>query len=512
MTSQAGDSSVVDADLVDRCFAQPGTISYQVLDAINARLNVLYHILVPTEDSITCRYQIIKYIRDKLHSLFPELQLIPYGSFVTRIFLPDGDIDLAIIVGEDDAADVLAQFYIYLKEVAASHEDTPFKLTNLSKIQAEVPIIRLVINGVFIDISSARPVGLVTSLYLQLLNDAIGRNNLLKRSVILIQAWCLYEAHILGSHSQMLNSYALRVMTTFILTNSPELVHPLQVLFKFFAFYSAFDFTNNTITAFGVVPNSEVDGSDHRALYDYLLKSDGMSQHYISKESLLFLVLARNMLGNVYPELSGCLRRFKTATNPPENISEDTFSHAENARLEILFRYIEHAMQHRREAKKAADKTSDKAPPDALSDAVRAVVQSPIALSRIMPFPSAISVYHPTTISILDPVQPSNNLAKATSAASFARLKAALRTGYFQLGSLMMMLCDKTAPLSVIQTEFDLLFSNTLAHFDVELETVQSLSTPHSFDFASPNEYLLNVSSGAIYHELLNVMTLYLLG
>ena len=511
MTSQVGDPSVIDADLIDRCFTHPGTVSYQALDAIHARLNVLYHILAPSEDSISCRYQIIKYIRDELHSIFPELQLIPYGSFVTRIFLPDGDVDLSIIVAEDDANDVFSQFYTHLKEIASSQEHATFKITNLSKIQAEMSIIRLVINGIFIDISAARPTGLVTSLYIQLLNDSIGRNNLLKRSVILVQAWSLYEAHILGSHSQMLNSYALRVMTAFILTNSPELVHPLQVLFKFFAFYSTFDFTNNTITAFGVIPNSEVDGSDPRALYDYVLRNDGMSQQYISKESLLFLVLARIMLANVYPELSGCLRRFKTSTSQSENISGDTPS-TENARLETLFRYIEHAMRYRKEPKKAHDKIGSRAIPDALSDAVRAVVQSPISLSRILSFPSSSSVYHPTIISILDPVHPCNNLAKATSAASFARLRAALRMGYLQLGALMMLLCDKTAPLSAIQAEFDLLFSNTFAHFEVELQTVQSLSAPSSFNATSSSENLLNINSGAIYHELLNVMTLYLLG
>lgn len=523
MTVQVDDSSTADMDLVDRCFTQPATVTYQALDAINARLNVLYHILAPSDASINCRHQIIKYIRDELHSLFPGFQIIPYGSFVTRIFLPDGDVDLAIIVGENDSSDVLAQFYVHLKKIAALQEDAAFKITNLSMINAEIPIIRLVINGIFIDISAARPTGLVTSLYIQLLNDAIGRNNLLKRSVILIQAWCLYEAHILGSHSQMLNTYALRVMTIFILTNSPELVHPLQVLFKFFAFYSTFDFTNNTITAFGIVPNSEVDNSDPRALYDYLLKNDGMSQHYINKESLFFLILARNMLANMYPELSGCLRRFKTSgdLDSPDDV-ESVFSSTESARLKVLFHYIKQAMQAqcRGEAKKGHDKdkgdkntsSKDKEVSVAFLDAVRAVVQSPAVLSKIMPFPSSIVAYHPTTISILDPVQPSNNLGKATSAASFSRLKAALRTGYIQLGAVMMMLADKTAPLSVIQAEFDLLFSNTLAHFDVELQTVQSLSSPTSFSTTSSNEHLLNVSSGAIYHELLNVMTLYFLG
>lgn len=510
MTTKVESSSIIDMELVDRYFAHPTTVSYQVLDAINARLSTLYHILAPNETSINCRKQIINYIRKELSSLFPELKLIPYGSFVTQIFLPDGDVDLVILVGENDASDVLAQFYVHLKKIVASQGDAVFKITNLSLIKAEVSIIRLVVNGIFIDISATCPAGLVASLYLQLLNDAIGRNNLLKKSVILIQAWCLYEAHILGSHSQMLNSYALRVMILFILTNSPELVHPLQVLFKFFAFYSTFDFSNNTITAFGIVPNSEIDNSDPRALYNYIIKNDGMSQNYISRESLFFLILARNMLSNLYPELSGCLHKFKASEHLSIDDLEHAFGNIENTRLKTLFYYVKQAMIARQRGD--TKKTKEKDIYINLEDAVRAIVKSPVILSKIMPFPINISAYHPTTISILDPIQPSNNLGKATSIASFTRLKAALRTGYIQLGAVMMMLTDKTAPLSAIQAEFDLLFSNTFAHFDVELQTVQSLSTQNSFNVIKSNECLFNVSSKSIYHELLNVMTLYILG
>lgn len=45
----------------------------------------------------------------------------------------------------------------------------------------------------------------------------IGREHLLKRSIILIKAWCLYESRILGAHIGLISTYCLEIMVLYII-------------------------------------------------------------------------------------------------------------------------------------------------------------------------------------------------------------------------------------------------------------------------------------------------------
>lgn len=55
-------------------------------------------------------------------------------------------------------------------------------------------------------------------------------DHLLKRSILLLKSWCMYESHILGSHSGLISTYALETLVLFIInTFGHELKSPLQV-------------------------------------------------------------------------------------------------------------------------------------------------------------------------------------------------------------------------------------------------------------------------------------------
>jgi hypothetical protein len=47
----------------------------------------------------------------------------------------------------------------------------------------------------------------------------INKNNLLKKSIILIKAWFTYEASLLGSYAACMATYALYVLVLFIINN-----------------------------------------------------------------------------------------------------------------------------------------------------------------------------------------------------------------------------------------------------------------------------------------------------
>lgn len=36
-------------------------------------------------------------IKDKIIEMFPKAEVVPFGSFATQLYLPDGDIDVAVL-------------------------------------------------------------------------------------------------------------------------------------------------------------------------------------------------------------------------------------------------------------------------------------------------------------------------------------------------------------------------------------------------------------------------------
>ena len=82
----------------------------------------------------------------------------------------------------------------------------------------------------------------------------IGKEQLLKRSIIMLKAWFTYEAAILGSYAACMATYALYVLVIFIFNNFyDELNTPMDVFKKFFQIWSRFDWENNIVTIFGPI-------------------------------------------------------------------------------------------------------------------------------------------------------------------------------------------------------------------------------------------------------------------
>lgn len=144
-------------------------------------------------------------------------------------------------------------------------------------------------------------------------DQLIGKNHLFKRSVVLIKAWCFYESRILGAHSGLISTYALETLIVHIINLyhstlcSPLAVSPCypilfklqlfgymltnwyctngsflnfaavqQVLYKFLAYYSKFDWENYCVAINGVMLISDLpevvgktflNGCMHQLLY-----------------------------------------------------------------------------------------------------------------------------------------------------------------------------------------------------------------------------------------------------
>jgi len=145
-----------------------------------------------------------------------------------------------------------------LEEIAATNPS----ITSVHNISADVPLIKLQCCSVPIDITLQQYSACIAYNFLERVNAFMGKDEIFKRSIILIKAWCLYESHLLGSQNANLCSYAIEVMIIYILNNySDECFTPLDVLRLFIKIFAKFNWSTTILTIFGPIPISTYNNS-----------------------------------------------------------------------------------------------------------------------------------------------------------------------------------------------------------------------------------------------------------
>lgn len=76
----------------------------------------------------------------------------------------------------------------------------------------------------------------------------------MKKSIILLKAWCSYETSFLGSYAACMATYALYVLVIYIFNQyNDELKSPMDVFKRFLAFWGDFDWDHNIITMYSPI-------------------------------------------------------------------------------------------------------------------------------------------------------------------------------------------------------------------------------------------------------------------
>ncbi|KAH8516935.1 hypothetical protein H0E87_005045 [Populus deltoides] len=139
------------------------------------------------------------------------------------------------------------------------NENAEFRVKEVQYIQAEVKIIKCLVENIVVDISFNQLGGLCTLCFLEEVDNLINQNHLFKRSVILIKAWCYYESRILGAHHGLISTYALETLVLYIFhVFNNSFAGPLEVLYRFLEFFSKFDWANLCVSLWGPVPISSL--------------------------------------------------------------------------------------------------------------------------------------------------------------------------------------------------------------------------------------------------------------
>lgn len=90
--------------------------------------------------------------------------------------------------------------------------------------------------------------------FMNVLSKLVGKNNLLKKSILLIKMWFTYEANLLGSFAACMATYALYVLVVFVINNYyGELHSPWDVFRKFFEVLGLFDWDSNIVSVYNPI-------------------------------------------------------------------------------------------------------------------------------------------------------------------------------------------------------------------------------------------------------------------
>ncbi|CAN8267863.1 unnamed protein product [Cochlearia groenlandica] len=218
----------------------------------------------PSEDR---RNAVARYVRRLIMECFPR-QVFTFGSVPLKTYLPDGDIDLTAFSTNQNLKDSWANLVRDILEKEEKNDDAEFNVKEVQYIQAEVKLIKCLVENIVVDISFNQIGGLCTLCFLEEVDHYINQNHLFKRSIILIKAWCYYESRILGAHHGLISTYALETLVLYIFhVFNNSFCGPLEVLYRFLEFFSKFDWQNFCISLWGPVPVSalpDVTGSQSR--------------------------------------------------------------------------------------------------------------------------------------------------------------------------------------------------------------------------------------------------------
>ncbi|BAT98079.1 uncharacterized protein HKW66_Vig0169930 [Vigna angularis] len=231
----------------------------QVLDSerwlkAEQRTAELIACIQPNPPSEERRNAVADYVQRLIMKCFP-CQVFTFGSVPLKTYLPDGDIDLTAFSKNQNLKETWAHQVRDMLENEEKNENAEFHVKEVQYIQAEVKIIKCLVENIVVDISFNQLGGLCTLCFLEEVDNLINQNHLFKRSIILIKAWCYYESRILGAHHGLISTYALETLVLYIFhVYNNSFAGPLEVLYRFLEFFSKFDWDNFCVSLWGPVP------------------------------------------------------------------------------------------------------------------------------------------------------------------------------------------------------------------------------------------------------------------
>ncbi|OIV96810.1 hypothetical protein TanjilG_08671 [Lupinus angustifolius] len=227
---------------------------------LEKRTALLLNQFLPNQHLEDMRNSVVAYLRRLIMNSVP-CQVFIFGSVPLKTYLPDGDIDLTAFSDNQEFKDSLVHAVRGVLESEQKNVNAEFRVKEVQCIEAEVTVLKCLVDKFVVDISFNQISGLCKLCFLEEVDNLIAHYHLFKRSIILIKAWCFHESRILGAQHALISSYALEVLVLYIFhlySDKLTFAGPLEVLFRFLDFFSKFDWQNYIISLWGPIPISSL--------------------------------------------------------------------------------------------------------------------------------------------------------------------------------------------------------------------------------------------------------------
>ncbi|RLM86460.1 uncharacterized protein C2845_PM04G34020 [Panicum miliaceum] len=206
----------------------PSMIRRDAMRAAEAAAGEVVLRVHPTQEAERRRQDVIGYLK-RLVGSSVGCEVFAFGSVPLRTYLPDGDVDITVL-GNTWLNSTFINDVRAVLESEQENCDAEFKLTGLHFINAEVKLMKCVIENIVVDVSFNQIGGVSTFCFLELVDRQVGKNHLFKRSIMLIKAWCYHESRILGAHHGLISTYALETLVLYIFNMFHKSLHgPLEL-------------------------------------------------------------------------------------------------------------------------------------------------------------------------------------------------------------------------------------------------------------------------------------------
>ncbi|KAG2150705.1 uncharacterized protein EDB93DRAFT_1249720 [Suillus bovinus] len=192
-----------------------------VPEMLHREVEAFVHYMSPTEVEEEIRGLVINLVSNAITNAFPDAKILPFGSYETKLYLPNGDIDLVINSGSmaySDKVNVLRTLANVIKRARIAS-----KVTIIAK--AKVPIIKFVtIYGrLNVDISINQGNGVAAGNIVNgFLNDMRGCGFALRSLVIIAKAF-LNQRGMNEVYTGGLGSYSIVCMAVSFLQMHPKI-------------------------------------------------------------------------------------------------------------------------------------------------------------------------------------------------------------------------------------------------------------------------------------------------
>mmetsp|Transcript_41170 Transcript_41170/g.53103 ORF Transcript_41170/g.53103 Transcript_41170/m.53103 type:complete len:992 (+) Transcript_41170:88-3063(+) len=231
--------------------------------SLNNHADELVSLLTPNFLANRHRNRVVKFIASHIRKSLGATSLC-LGSFAERSYLPDQSVAMSCFLCRGQESSWFIRVNETLCKLSGeSKSDEVLKISNVNFVnRGDTKHLCCTVNNVAVSLSANQLGGLCFASFVEEVDELLDADHLLKRSLLLVKAWWMYESASDGSRSYLSSYFPEDALTVMVIAlfNPPVAPDrqtatipktPLEALSLFFQTYMAVDWAKTCITVCG---------------------------------------------------------------------------------------------------------------------------------------------------------------------------------------------------------------------------------------------------------------------